>query len=192
MRIPLFPLNTVLFPGGPLTLRIFERRYLDMVCDCMRDNTPFGVALIREGKEVGEPAQPHPVGTLCHIIDWDQRSDGLLGITVQGERRFLVRSQETGPDKLLIGKVTLLEEIQDIPLPPDYQELRNLLQRILEQIGGAYTKIEPHFDDAAWVAARLSEILPLPLQVKQMLLELDEPRERLDALYQAIVRRDAS
>ena len=104
-RLPLFPLNTVLFPGGLLPLKIFEPRYLDLVSDCMRNNTGFGICLISEGQEAGEPATVHEIGTMVNIVDWERRSDGLLGILVHGERRFRVKSTRTEKNGLLVADV---------------------------------------------------------------------------------------
>jgi len=103
LTISLFPLNTVLFPGGPLPLRIFEPRYLDMVSKSLKHSQPFGVCLIREGDETGRPAEPHPIGTFAHIVDWDQLSDGLLGITARGGERFFVNRYDVGTNQLLVG-----------------------------------------------------------------------------------------
>ena len=107
--LPLFPLNTVLFPGGPLPLRIFETRYIDMVKDCVKDDAPFGVLLIREGGETGA-ATTHTVGTLARITDWYQGSDGLLGVTAIGEQRFRVLSRVRRADGLNVGTVELLPD----------------------------------------------------------------------------------
>src|SRR5512139_2924175 len=99
LRIPLFPLHTVLFPGGPLALRIFEPRYLDMISRVMKEERRFGICLIQEGEEVGDAAQPHTIGTLGRISYFNRRSDGLLGITVQGEQRFRILKTEIQPDR---------------------------------------------------------------------------------------------
>ena len=106
MEVPLFPLRTVLFPGGPLPLRIFEQRYLDMISSCLKRDEPFGVVLIRSGSEVGS-AEVYDSGTLARITDWYQGSDGLLGITATGTDRFRIRSSSRQPDGLLIGDVEI-------------------------------------------------------------------------------------
>lgn len=188
MRIPLFPLNSVLFPGGSLSLRVFEPRYLRMVGDCLQEARPFGVCLIRKGTEVGPAAEPAVTGTLGHIVDWDQRRDGLLGITVRGGQRFEIVDYEVSRHQLLQAEVRLLEDPACCPLAAEFGELQGLLRRILEQLGPPYTGIETQYDDAHWVACRLAEILPLPLKAKQELLELDDPLERLTRLRAAMVR----
>lgn len=182
MLIPIFPLKVVLFPGGSLQLRVFERRYLDMVSSCLRENAPFGVCLIRSGQEVGLAADPFPIGTLGVINDWEQRPDGLLGITVQGQSRFVLERQHVGEHQLLMGEVRLLEAPAACLLPEEFAPLAGLLRRILEQLRGPYQNLIPNYEDADWVGYRLAEILPLPLGFKQELLELMDPFKRLALL----------
>ena len=110
LSIPLFPLNAVLFPGGPLSLRIFEPRYLDMVSHCLKTDSAFGVCLIQDGKEAGPAAVPHSIGTLARIIDWDKLPEGLLGIVVLGSHRFVIESTEIGNNQLVSGTVKVLPE----------------------------------------------------------------------------------
>ncbi len=185
MRIPLFPLNTVVFPGGEIQLRVFEPRYLRMVSDCLRRSEPFGLCLIREGCEVGMAARPYRVGTLARIVDWEQLPDGLLGITARGERRFAAINSQVDAMQLVTAEIELLEEPPLITLPEQFAPLRELLQRILEQLP-AKARQQPRYDDADWVACRLAEILPLPLRDKQRLLELNDPLERLQQLQQLL------
>jgi Lon protease-like protein len=185
--IPLFPLNTVLFPGGRLSLRIFEARYVDMVRRCMRESTGFGVVLIREGVEAGGPAQTFAVGTLARIIDFDQLDQGLLGITAVGERRFHVVGREVRKDGLNTGTVEWLTD-RDASAPlPDFTPYAHLLEHLLPELGDLYAGVAPQLDDAAWVVGRLLEILPLPLADKQLCLEMDDPARRL-ALLRSIVK----
>lgn len=180
--IPLFPLNTVLFPGGELPLRIFERRYLDMVSRCTREGRGFGVVLIREGAEAAAAVLTHRVGTLARIVDFDQLDDGLLGITAVGERRFRLRESRRLPDGLNVGSVEWLMDMQAAPLPSAFEPYARLLEQALSQLGGRYGRLERRYDDAVWVGARLLEILPLRLEDKQRCLELDDPLERLEFL----------
>lgn len=187
-RIPLFPLNTVLFPGGVQALKIFEQRYLDMAATCLKDNTPFGICLIEAGGEVGETAVPHPFGTLAHITDWDMEQLGLLMISARGGRRFRVLDHEVGADKLLMATVELLIE-PETPLPQARERLLPLLQRIVSDLGPERMP-EPHrFGDAAWVGYRLTEILPIQNLAKQRLLELDDPLSRLEILEKFLDQR---
>lgn len=187
MRIPLFPLHTVLFPGGLLSLRIFETRYLDMISRCLRDSSGFGVCLIAAGAEVGEAAEVRPVGTLARIVDWSSLPDGLLGVTVQGERRFRVLRSEVREDRLRVAEVELLAESDPRPLPEDYAALAALLARLLDELGGVYARGPRRLDDAGWVGGRLVELLPLDLEFKQSCLELDDVLLRLARLREAML-----
>jgi len=189
-EIPLFPLNTVLFPGGPLPLRIFEPRYVDMVRKCMREGAPFGVLLIRTGAEVGAVTSTADVGTSARIVDFNQMQDGLLGITCLGDKRFRVASRRTQGDGLHIGEVEWLRDVGDAPLPPEHRHLSNLLGKVLPELGDLYTLVDRKFDDTAWVAARLAEILPISLSDKQACLEMDDPVARLARLAPLIRRAE--
>jgi Lon protease-like protein len=178
-EIPLFPLGTVLFPGGPLPLRIFETRYIDLVRRCLREGSGFGVVLIREGVEAGGPAKTFDVGTYARIVDFSQQPDGLLGIRGTGERRFRILERRRARDGLNLADVEWLAEERPQPLPEEYAELGPTLEAILGQAGEPYSSLERHPGDAAWVSARLAEILPVPSVHKQHCLELDDPLERL-------------
>ena len=178
MQVPLFPLTTVLFPGGPLPLRIFEPRYLTMVSDCVQNDTPFGVLLIRKGAETG-PATTHEVGTLARITDWYQGSDGLLGVTAIGEHRFRVVSSHRESDGLNVGDVDVLPDEPAMQLPEKFHAMPNILAGVLDDLGRLYESLERHMDDAAWVTSRFVEILPLDLEQKQHCLEQSDPEERL-------------
>jgi hypothetical protein len=178
-EIPLFPLGTVLFPGGPLPLRIFEARYIDLVRRCLRDGSGFGVVLIREGVEAGGPALTFDVGTYARIVDFSQQPDGLLGIRASGERRFRILERRRERDGLNVADVEWLPEGSSQPLPEEFAELGPALDALLDQVGEPYASLERRLDDAAWVAGRLAEILPLPPGHKQHCLELDDVIERL-------------
>jgi Lon protease-like protein len=179
--IALFPLNIVLFPDGPLPLRIFETRYIDMVRSCMRESQAFGVVLIREGNEVG-PAETFDVGTLAKIVDFHQLSDGFLGLSCIGQQRFRIRSRSRQADGLNLAEIDHLTPEPVVAVPERHARLAELLKNVLPQLGEVYTDIEMHLDDAAWVGHRLAEILPIPLADKQSCLELDDPIQRLDVL----------
>ena len=180
-RIPLFPLNIVLFPNGPLPLRIFETRYVDMVRRCMRENPDFGVVLIRDGDESG-PATTFDVGTMARIIDFDQLPDGLLGLSCVGKQRFRIHSRHRQADGLNLADVEFLAAEPAAALPADHARLAQLLANVLPQLGEVYTGIEMHLDDAVWVGHRLAEILPMDPADKQVCLELDDPLRRLELL----------
>ena len=181
-EVPLFPLNTVLFPGGLLPLRLFEQRYLEMAKGCLRDGSPFGVCLIREGAEVGAPATPEDVGCLARIVHWDMQQLGLLQIVAQGERRFRVLARQARGDGLALARIELLPEESDGALAPEHAACRQLLERIAGQHGEHLFAKPYRMDSSAWVSARLAEVLPLPLAQKQALLEQGDARRRLDVL----------
>ena len=140
MNIALFPLSIVLFPDGPLPLRIFEARYVDMVRRCMRAASNFGVLLIREGNEVG-PASTFDVGTSAQIMDFHQLSDGLLGLSCVGRRRFRVQSRQLQSDGLNLADVSWLDAEPQVPVPQRHAHLAELVQNVLPQLGG---KLRPH------------------------------------------------
>ena len=185
MQVPLFPLRTVLYPEGPLPLRIFEPRYLDMVSECLKNDTPFGVLLIRAGSETG-PATTHSTGTLARIIDWYQGSDGLLGITAVGQDRFRLVSAERRKNNLHVGQVKILPERRNVPLPEEMRPLAKALEGVLDDLGSLYEAVERRYDDAGWVACRFAEILPIAPEDKQACLELDDPVERLNVVRKLI------
>jgi len=173
MEIPLFPLNTVLFPGGPLPLRVFEPRYLDMISRCLKHDMPFGVLLIKEGQEAG-PATTFDVGTLATVVDWYQGSDGLLGITALGTGRFRLLAAERQGDGLNIGQIEPLPAQAPIPLPDTFRALPPILESVMNDLGRLYEDLERNFEDAVWVAHRFIEILPIGLEQKQRWLESED------------------
>ncbi|HEX5354135.1 MAG TPA: LON peptidase substrate-binding domain-containing protein [Rhodanobacteraceae bacterium] len=188
-EIPLFPLNAVLFPGSTLGLRIFEARYLDMVRECTRSGERFGVCLIMEGQEAGDPALPAAVGTLAGIVDFDTMPDGLLGISVVGGARFRVQKSRIRDNGLLIGEVRQWPDEPGVPVPVEFSLLPAILERLAEQAGLSWRN-GPHeqYEDASWVGFRLAELLPLGDVERQHLLEITDPVERLVALRDAMPR----
>ena len=181
IEIPLFPLQTVLFPGGPLPLRIFEPRYVDMISRCLKSGIGFGVLLIRSGDETGS-ASTHDLGTVATIVDWDQLNDGTLGVVVLGGARFLLRSARRQDDGLRLGVVELLEPEPVASLPERFRDMARLLEGVFEDLGPHYRHVTPDFGDAGWVGCRLAELLPIELEQKQHCLELFDPVGRLEYL----------
>lgn len=180
-QLPLFPLQTVLVPGASLGLRIFEARYLDLVRDCARNGTGFGVCLILDGGEAGQPATPALIGTEARIEDFGATPEGLLTISARGGRRFRVRETQVRGNGLRVAEVEWCEPDPDDELRPEHALLGTLLQQVIEQVGGEYAKAPPsRFDDAAWVSWRLAELLPLDNAQRLGLLEEDDPHARLD------------
>ncbi len=190
LRLPLFPLNAVLFPGGLLALKVFEQRYLDMAADCLKQDKPFGVCLIASGSEVGAAAEPHPVGTLATIASWEMEQLGILQIGARGGRRFRIIESRVGPANLLEATVELLAEPEPAAVPPERRRLLPLLQRIVGDLGPERVP-EPHrFDEAEWVGYRITEVLPIQNLAKQKLLELDDPLARLEILETYLDQRN--
>jgi len=189
LQVPVFPLNTVLFPGGLLPLRVFEARYMDMTRDCMKREVPFGVCLIREGSEIGVPAIPEAVGCLAKILEWDMQQLGVLNLKTRGEQRFRILEHKTGDQGLVSAEVELIANEASIPIPAKFASCARLLEMVVLDKGEAIFA-EPHaFQDAAWVGYRLSEILPVPLAAKQKLLELTDSLSRLSVLQSFLESR---
>jgi len=185
----LFPLNAVLFPGSTLGLRIFEARYLDMVRECARSGRGFGVCLIMQGHEAGEPALPAAVGTLASIVDFDTLPDGLLGISVTGGARFRVQKSRVRGNGLVIGEVREWPDEPIMPVPVEFSLLPAILERLAEQAGLSWRNgPRERYEDASWVGFRLAELLPLGDAERQQLLEVTDPVERLTALRDAMPR----
>jgi len=179
--VPLFPLATVLFPGGPLPLRVFEPRYLDMVSRCLREDSEFGVVHILDGRDTGE-VETAGIGTLARITDWYQGSDGILGVTARGTRKFRLDRRWRQADGLYLGEVERLPDEPSLALPAEYQPMAALLESVIGDLGRLYAPIEKHYDDCAWVGCRLAEILPMAPADKQHCLELTDPLQRLQIL----------
>ncbi|MFT5131993.1 MAG: Lon protease-like protein [Gammaproteobacteria bacterium] len=184
--IPLFPLNLVLFPGGELPLRIFEPRYIDLVGECLRTDTGFGVCYIKKGKEVGGGAQCHDIGSYAKIVDWSQLEDGLLGITAKAEKRFLVKNYSERANKLLQGEIHWLDEGAYNEIGENYLVLQTLLTRVLEHFEIKYDDQAQKLEDPAWLGYRLAEFLPLEPAARQTLLEMEDSLERLSHLRQML------
>jgi hypothetical protein len=187
-EIALFPLHTVLFPGGPLPLRIFEPRYIDMVRRSLREEAAFGVVLIDGGGETGGLTSTTSIGTSARIADFYPLPDGLLGITCLGLRKFKLGPRRVQSDGLSLGEIEWLAAEQEIELPGEYQHLGQLLRKVLPELGDFYESVTKRFHDSAWVGYRLAEILPLSLSDKQYCLELNDPLARLARLSPLIQR----
>lgn len=186
ISIPIFPLNTVLYPGGMLPLRIFEQRYLEMTRDCLRDTTPFGVCRIREGAEVGTPALPEAVGCTAVIAEWEMPHLGVFHLKTKGWNRFRIRNQATQPDGLIRAEVEVLEEISGNANDDALVLCRRVLEQIVSRLGTEYFFAPLAYDQPRWVSYRLAEVLPLALEEKQALLEMHGDYERLLRLYRLL------
>lgn len=188
LHLPIFPLNTVLFPGGVLPLKIFEQRYLDMTKRCLRDESPFGVCLITEGQEVGKPALPADVGSVARIVHWDMPKLGIFHLITRGEDRFRVLTAQPQSDGLLMGEVVRLEPEPSAPVEERHQPCIDVLRRLVENLGEEHFPVPHAFDDATWVGYRLAELLPLDLVEKQRMLVANDPIGRLDRILHLIKR----
>ena len=182
MELPLFPLSGIVMPEGIMPLRLFERRYIDMVTDCMRNGTGFGICLIRDGGEAGQAAEPYPLGTEVRIVDFDQGADGLLHITARGEREFSLLTYAANDKQLLIGEVELRETPAATPMEPAFETLAHKLDLILRYVEADIAYPDKRLDDADWVCHRLLELLPLAAPAKFELLQMESNRERLETL----------
>lgn len=182
-ELPIFPLGSVLFPGGTMALRIFETRYMDMAKGCLKNALPFGIALIAEGNEVGIPATPHVIGTAARIADWDMPDLGVLRVTVNGEARFRIIEHRVEKNGLIIGSVQNIEA-DTVSDSGELYACATFLKIVLAQVGGAdRAHDEALFDDASWVSFRLTELLPFSATIKQKMLELTDAKMRLEVLY---------
>jgi len=198
--LPLFPLGAVLFPGGVMPLRIFEVRYLDMIGRCHKAGVPFGVVTLTQGAEVRRPGGGveafHSVGTLATITALETPQPGLMTIQCHGEQRFRIARSEQLKHGLWIADVQRLADDLPIPVPDDLKHASNALERVLDTLRARQTpsNAPAHiegpmcFDDCGWLANRWSEILPVPLELKQRLMQLDNPLVRLELVSDILVR----
>ncbi len=188
-ELPLFPLNTVLFPGGPLPLKIFEPRYLDLISRCLREQSGFAVVMITEGEETATTASFAATGTEAGIVDFDRLESGLLGISCIGRERVRVLEAWREANGLNRGRVVDIDADPVVPVPPAQAWLSEVVRRVLPETDDVYRHVELR-EDAAWIGNRLAELLPLSLADKQALLELTDPLERLSALEPAVSRSE--
>ncbi len=195
--LPLFPLKTVLFPGGVLPLKVFETRYIDMVRECLRLEQPFGVVLIRSGQEVGEAAEPEAVGCLAYIRQCEMPSLGVLMLRAEGGERFRIRETRVQADNRLEARIEMIEADLEVPLDKPQAECAKALRIVIADVdangaaaagdGAPYDSpfARPlRFDNAGWVANRWCEVLPIPLKARQRLMELEDAQSRLSIVHQ--------
>lgn len=192
-EIPLFPLPLVLFPGGKLSLQVFETRYLDMVKRCLRDGSGFGVVMITEGSQVlAGPEEQLPeisyCGTYCEIVDFDQQANGLLSVIVEGRSKFAIRDHYELPDRLMMAQVEFIEAEQEVAMPEEREHLSGLLESLMSHEAVQQLGLSCDLGLAVQVSARLTELLPCPNHFKQRLLELKDPLVRLSELDKLVER----
>ncbi len=189
MSYPLFPLNTVLFPGCILDLQIFEARYLDMVSACMRRSEGFGVVALLEGREVGEAARRFStLGCEALIRDFQQRPNGLLGIRVEGGRRLRVGEVGVQADQLTLAEVSWLDEAEDAPLLAEHADLAALLSALAEHPLVAGLSMGGVVAGQQALANQLAYLLPFSIEQKLQLLQLDAPLQRLELIQHLLDR----
>ena len=181
--IPIFPLGTVLLPDSLLALRIFEQRYVDMTKACIGNDSVFGVCLILDGREAGEPAVPHAIGCTARIVDWDVPAPGLFKLTARGEQVFRIDERSVQRDGLIRARVTLIVPPPAQPLAPAYVGLRALYDRIVERFGENVFPSPQRPEDGGWLCHRLTDLLELPMAAKQRVLETIEPTARQALLW---------
>jgi len=182
-NLPIFPLGTVLFPGGSLPLKVFEARYVDMTRECMKAGTPFGVCLIKEGAEVGTPAVPHEIGCLATITDWDMQDLGVLHLKTRGSQRFRIRASHVEGNGLIRADTAPILDDPRTGVRTEFASCMILLKALMPKLP-ADLMPEPHdFDNAVWLSNRLSEVLPIPALAKQKLMELEDPDSRLEIIH---------
>jgi uncharacterized protein len=191
--VTIFPLGTVLFPGGVLPLRIFEARYVDMVRQCMRNDEPFGVCRITEGNEVGTPAQHEQIGCAARIVNFDKEPSGILNLRTIGERRFKINSSHINEQGLIIAGTDYLPTEDDAAIPLEMARCTKVVEQVISELvdtepDAMKRVLEPPFllTSASWVSHRLCEILPFGPSSKQLMLELNDPLQRLSIVNQVL------
>ncbi|HEX7889316.1 MAG TPA: LON peptidase substrate-binding domain-containing protein [Ramlibacter sp.] len=196
--LPLFPLGTVLFPDGLLSLRVFEVRYLDMIAKCRKAGAPFGVVSLTQGHEVRQPGVSEAfahVGTLATILDIEQPQAGLMLVRATGAQRFRITSSDQLKHGLWVADVERLAGDLPVAIPDDLKGTSEALQRLIQSLQlkpqqpGPMPILPPwKLDDCGWVANRWCELLPLPVTLKQRLMELDNPLVRLELVSDVLTR----
>ena len=189
--LPIFPLNAVLFPGGLLPLRIFEQRYMDMIKACLKNNQSFGVALIKDGSEIGA-ATTEEVGCVATVIDWDMQELGILNVKALGVERFVIADTWILDSGLMMAKVNRVSAEPATALATKNQTCAQILRQIIERLGAENFNSPLAYDDAVWVSYRLAEVLPLKLLAKQQMLEMNDPAMRIEILHNFLIQQGLS
>ena len=186
MEIPLFPLSSVLFPGGRMPLQIFEQRYLDLVRGCMKEDSGFGVAWIAEGAEVAHPGVGQPnlgeVGCYARIVDWDSLPNGLLGITIEGGERFHLSSARAETNQLVMGEVEMETSREPAPMRDEWASMLEVLTSLEQHPHVQRLGIKADHQDAWQVGVALAQLLPVDERIKYHLLKLDDVEDFMDQM----------
>lgn len=196
--LPLFPLSTVLFPDGLLSLRVFEVRYLDMIAKCRKAGAPFGVVSLTQGSEVRQPGSTEAfaqVGTLATIQELENPQAGLMLVRAVGAQRFRITASDQLKHGLWVADVERLPADVAVTIPDDLKPVSDALQRLIQSLemrsgaAGPMPLAPPwKLEDCGWVANRWCELLPLPVELKQRLMELDNPLVRLELVSDVLHR----
>lgn len=189
-HVPLFPLNSVILPQGRIPLQLFEPRYIDMLTRCLKEERGFVVVLLREGGEASLQASFYDIGTYVRIVDFRQLENGLLGITVEGDRKVVVEHSWQAPDGLHLGNLTPLDDEPEVAVPDEFGELPLVLKALCRHPVVRELEMAVDYSDARMVGWRLTELLPIHKDEKQRLLELHDPVERLAQLAELVDELD--
>ncbi len=191
--LPLFPLHAVLFPGGLLPLKVFEQRYVELTTQCLKEDRPFGVCLLTRGEEVASAGSGEPefakVGTLARITACDVPETGILHVATKGETRFQVHGHEIAKNGLVIAKVAAIAPEPPVRLTAQQAPLARLLELLAARVGPQNFPADGDYDDSSWVGYRLAELLPLPLTIKQSMLEINDAGVRLQVLQRFLIQQ---
>jgi len=192
-EIPLFPLRIVIFPGGRIDLQIFERRYIDLIRHCLKSDTGFGICLLKEGQESFQDNTRqivHRTGTYAKIVDWQQLENGLLGITAEGDVKFTIEDFWQADSDLLRAKVEFSSAdnvaAQVIPLNDQFSGLADLLKSLENHPLVEQKNLLINYENLWDVGWRLSELIPIEVEKKQQLLEIDDPWKRMEIIEEIV------
>ncbi len=181
-NVPIFPLSTALFPEGVLSLRVFETRYLDMVSSCLKQDVPFGVCMIADGYEVGGAARCYQIGTLAKIVNWEQSKGEVLQVEVLGCQRFKILDSKVSKQNLITATIKIMDEKPVVAVPNELFKLKGMLEIALNKQAVDISADAEQLNNANWVGCRLTEVLPMEGVIRQRLLEIDDPVERLHVI----------
>ena len=181
--VPLFPLKSIVLPGGIFPLRIFERRYIDMVKSCIKDDAGFCIVLVRNDTKDKYIDDIYNYGCYVKITDWNQLEDGLLGITVEGQSKVHILNSKLNKNNLLCGNIEKISDEREYMIPQKYLILSKFYKKIYPGIKNFISYKNERYSDASWVGFRLTECLPLDSNTKNKLIAINNGIERLERLY---------
>ena len=184
--IPVFPLKSIILPGGQFPLRIFERRYLDMIRDSLKTNSGFVIALTK--KDADYISSVHDYACYVEIVDWSQLDGGLLGITVEGKSLVTLSNCKLDETNLLRGNAQQIKSSIDHLIPQKYQILSKFYRKIYPEIKAYIFHNKSKYNDANWIGFRLIECLPIEISDKADLIATNEPLDRLEKILHIVKR----